>query len=579
MQKTVTFGTVTLNQLLMRLMIHQIHPAIVASAGRLSRRLCVLSNAAGNSRPALRATNVAVAARSWSESFRIYPQTYHTSIFRANSMECGAVDTSTANVTASAAPSTSGHEVPTLDRESFKQILNVIAIRVPNRKCADMMKAFRGFTLDRPRLRCIVQDGDRTETKLLLLEENIKLEDLPPELHGRLDEDGLTVAATDHPVVLDYGMLSADAVLKRLLPAGVDAPSSFETIGHIAHLNLREEQLPFRFLIGAVLLDKNPHLRTVVNKVGSIENEFRVFQMEVIGGESRLETEVTQHGARFRLDFSQVYWNSRLESEHLRLVSSFQYGEVLVDMMAGIGPFAIPAAQKGLTVYGNDLNPRSAHYLALNARLNRLGPSGPKVFNMDGRAFLRLLCDCPDSAAQELRAKLLPPLPPGGSGKCGDGGVGGDTSAAAANDGCIAPIGGNPAKRQKTRARAAAEAAAAGPVPAVPDDFAPPVGGLSFDHVVMNLPASAIEFLDAFSGAFDPAYWEGRPLPLVHCYTFKRSAETEADIIAKAERYLGGPMDPGSCSVHTVRDVAPNKLMLCISFRVPREVAFKGRRT
>ena len=41
-------------------------------------------------------------------------------------------------------------------------------------------------------------------------------------------------------------------------------------------------------------------------QVGSIENEFRVFNMEVIGGEQRLETEVTQHGARFKLDFSQV---------------------------------------------------------------------------------------------------------------------------------------------------------------------------------------------------------------------------------------------------------------------------------
>ncbi len=41
-------------------------------------------------------------------------------------------------------------------------------------------------------------------------------------------------------------------------------------------------------------------------QLGSIENEYRVFSMEVIAGEPKLETEVTQHGARFRLDFSQV---------------------------------------------------------------------------------------------------------------------------------------------------------------------------------------------------------------------------------------------------------------------------------
>ena len=46
----------------------------------------------------------------------------------------------------------------------------------------------------------------------------------------------------------------------------------------------------------------------------------------------------------------QVYWNSRLEKEHQRLVDEFRPGQVVADVMAGIGPFAIPAAKKGCTV-------------------------------------------------------------------------------------------------------------------------------------------------------------------------------------------------------------------------------------
>jgi tRNA G37 N-methylase Trm5 len=58
---------------------------------------------------------------------------------------------------------------------------------------------------------------------------------------------------------------------QKLLPDGCEVPTSFESVGHIAHLNLREELLPYKYIIGQVLLDKNPPLRTVVNKVfGSI---------------------------------------------------------------------------------------------------------------------------------------------------------------------------------------------------------------------------------------------------------------------------------------------------------------------
>ncbi len=56
-------------------------------------------------------------------------------------------------------------------------------------------------------------------------------------------------------------------VLQKLLPKGVDIPSSFEAIGHIAHLNLREQHEPHKLLIAKILIDKNPAIKTVVNKV------------------------------------------------------------------------------------------------------------------------------------------------------------------------------------------------------------------------------------------------------------------------------------------------------------------------
>jgi tRNA (guanine37-N1)-methyltransferase len=67
-----------------------------------------------------------------------------------------------------------------------------------------------------------------------------------------------------------------------------------------------------------------------------------------------------------------VYWNSRLQTEHARLVDSFKPTDVVVDGFAGVGPFAIPAGKKGCGVLASDLNPASAAALAENVKLNKV---------------------------------------------------------------------------------------------------------------------------------------------------------------------------------------------------------------
>ncbi|PIO67786.1 Met-10+ like-protein [Teladorsagia circumcincta] len=90
-------------------------------------------------------------------------------------------------------------------------------------------------------------------------------------------------------------------------------------------------------------------------------------------GEEDYVTETLEGGVRFRLDFSKVFWNSRLSREHERVVKLFDSRSLVYDACAGVGPFVLPAIKKGRALHAlaNDLNPESVRWLKENALLNK----------------------------------------------------------------------------------------------------------------------------------------------------------------------------------------------------------------
>ena len=55
--------------------------------------------------------------------------------------------------------------------------------------------------------------------------------------------------------------------------------SGYSFVGHIIHLNLREELEPYKYVIGQIFLHL-PNVTTVVNKTTAIDNTYRNFSME-----------------------------------------------------------------------------------------------------------------------------------------------------------------------------------------------------------------------------------------------------------------------------------------------------------
>lgn len=422
-----------------------------------------------------------------------------------------------------------------VDPAIFEQRWRVFALHVPPKLVQGTVQALKDHVLRVPRVAAVARPtGAQPERVVLLRYFAVAPPDIAFSPHGNMKPNfagnASELAAQLHSaklgskvsqdveqlirnlkeeslvestVELGYEHWSSDAVLAHVLPAGTVIPSAYESVGHIAHVNLRPEHEPYKAAIANVLLDKlRPRVRTVVNKTESTGGPYRTFAMEVLAGEKNLETSLKENSCTFLLDFSKVYWNSRLETEHRRIVDSLSEDDVLADAFCGIGPFVIPSRRlRKCRVYANDLNPSSVEYLKKSATKNGISVAGNKDFNIS--------CGC----ARDFLRRVI--------------------------------------RDEKT-----------------------PV-----TRVVMNFPSGAPEFLDVFQGLYAGLEKgeEALPMPTVNCYCFARGDDWINDATQRVRTALGmGEEEELSINVREVRDVAPKKIQVCVTFTVPEVVAYRN---
>ncbi|MDD1686276.1 class I SAM-dependent methyltransferase family protein [Methanoregula sp.] len=144
------------------------------------------------------------------------------------------------------------------------------------------------------------------------------------------------------------------------------------------------EPLPRHELVGGIaimqendrggaelLLASRPSLHTIVFAEGEVHGEYRTREFTVLAGEQTTRTTVIEHGHTFAVDLAGAYFSARLSTERQRILAQVQAGEVVLDMFAGVGPFAITLAKRASLVVASDLNPKAISLMLENLVLNR----------------------------------------------------------------------------------------------------------------------------------------------------------------------------------------------------------------
>ena len=203
-----------------------------------------------------------------------------------------------------------------------------------------------------------------------------------------VDDGTIYIPVTDSDAAIDaVAALDGDAEMTaRDLPVrqGVRTPAdilgfepSLERIGDIVVID--EDDPDRAAAIAEAVIDADLPARSVLNRASKIKGELRVRDWEVVAVDdaaaadsdrSPTETVHREYGHEYLLDLAAVYFSPRLATERHRVVEQIEPGEQVLDMFAGVGPFAIPAASRGASVVAVDLNETAVDYCRENARRN-----------------------------------------------------------------------------------------------------------------------------------------------------------------------------------------------------------------
>lgn len=148
-----------------------------------------------------------------------------------------------------------------------------------------------------------------------------------------------------------------------------EMPSGYQRLGRVLILRLPQRLDAYRSEIGDAWR-KELGVETVLQVTGPVEGEYREPHVVRIVG-TQTETEVVEHGVRWRFDAARIMFAQGNRTERRRAGALVRPGETVIDLFAGIGYFTIPAARAGARcVRAVEKNPLALRYLRENLERN-----------------------------------------------------------------------------------------------------------------------------------------------------------------------------------------------------------------
>jgi tRNA wybutosine-synthesizing protein 2 len=163
------------------------------------------------------------------------------------------------------------------------------------------------------------------------------------------------------------------AKLKDYVPEGIQLPSGFHVVGHVALVHLNSSLQEYAPEIGKATLSFDKRIKSVAIRTGPTTGEKRQPLFEVVAGDCNTVTTHIENEVLFKLDPIRITFSGGNKRERINIAKQVEPGEKVVDMFSCVGQFALQIAKStDALVTAIEINPEAYEYLLENIKINNL---------------------------------------------------------------------------------------------------------------------------------------------------------------------------------------------------------------